>query len=300
MTSNSQSLLGAGIQSDGKLAPRGDLNVTTRHALIAQGKTLTAGTLALSGSRLDLTDSLTQAKYMRLTATEGDIALTGATVMAANTLFADTRQILRSDKAYLTADQINLTAYSLSNVEGRVVQKGSGDFRLDLPGYLDNRGGVLLTKGNLALQAERLTSNSQSLLGAGIQADGSKASKGDLQANTTQALIAQGQNVAAGTMTLSGSRVDLTGSQTHASNITITARDGDVTTREATLITPGTLSMTAVANPEQTLNNRGGKLHADNIQLNLAKLENSNGEIAAATDLWLRLQSDFIHQAGAR
>ncbi|WP_307972401.1 contact-dependent inhibition toxin CdiA [Yersinia pestis] len=300
LTSNSQSLLGAGIQSDGKLAPRGDLNVTTRHALIAQGKTLTAGTLALSGSRLDLTDSLTQAKYMRLTATEGDIALTGATVMAANTLFADTRQILRSDKAYLTADQINLTAYSLSNVEGRVVQKGSGDFRLDLPGYLDNRGGVLLTKGNLALQAERLTSNSQSLLGAGIQADGSKASKGDLQANTTQALIAQGQNVAAGTMTLSGSRVDLTGSQTHASNITITARDGDVTTREATLITPGTLSMTAVANPEQTLNNRGGKLHADNIQLNLAKLENSNGEIAAATDLWLRLQSDFIHQAGAR
>ncbi|AAS63100.1 contact-dependent inhibition toxin CdiA [Yersinia pestis] len=300
LTSNSQSLLGAGIQSDGKLVPRGDLNVTTRHALIAQGKTLTAGTLALSGSRLDLTDSLTQAKYMRLTATEGDIALTGATVMAANTLFADTRQILRSDKAYLTADQINLTAYSLSNVEGRVVQKGSGDFRLDLPGYLDNRGGVLLTKGNLALQAERLTSNSQSLLGAGIQADGSKASKGDLQANTTQALIAQGQNVAAGTMTLSGSRVDLTGSQTHASNITITARDGDVTTREATLITPGTLSMTAVANPEQTLNNRGGKLHADNIQLNLAKLENSNGEIAAATDLWLRLQSDFIHQAGAR
>ncbi|BFI48056.1 contact-dependent inhibition toxin CdiA [Yersinia pseudotuberculosis] len=300
LTSNSQSLLGAGIQSDGKLAPRGDLNVTTRHALIAQGKTLAAGTLALSGSRLDLTDSLTQAKDMRLTATEGDIALTGATVMAANTLFADTRQILRSDKAYLTADQINLTADSLSNVEGRVVQKGSGDFRLDLPGYLDNRGGVLLTKGNLALQAERLTSNSQSLLGAGIQADGSKASKGDLQANTTQALIAQGQNVAAGAMTLSGSRVDLTGSQTHASNITITARDGDVTTREAILITPGTLSMTAVANPEQTLNNRGGKLHADNIQLNLAKLENSNGEIAAATDLWLRLQSDFIHQAGAR
>ncbi|PST77708.1 adhesin, partial [Yersinia pseudotuberculosis] len=300
LTSNSQSLLGAGIQSDGKLAPRGDLNVTTRHALIAQGKTLAAGTLALSGSRLDLTDSLTQAKDMRLTATEGDIALTGATVMAANTLFADTRQILRSDKAYLTADQINLTADSLSNVEGRVVQKGSGDFRLDLPGYLDNRGGVLLTKGNLALQAERLTSNSQSLLGAGIQADGSKASKGDLQVNTTQALIAQGQNVAAGAMTLSGSRIDLTGSQTHASNITITARDGDVTTREATLITPGTLSMTAVANPEQTLNNRGGKLHADNIQLNLAKLENSNGEIAAATDLWLRLQSDFIHQAGAR
>lgn len=125
MTSNSQSLLGAGIQSDGKLAQRGALNVTTRHALIAQGKTLAAGALALSGSRLDLTDSLTQAKDMRLTATEGDIALTGATVMAANTLFADTRQILRSDKAYLTADQINLTADSLSNVEGRVVQKAA-------------------------------------------------------------------------------------------------------------------------------------------------------------------------------
>ncbi|MBV7888045.1 hypothetical protein, partial [Yersinia pestis] len=75
---------------------------------------------------------------------------------------------------------------------GRDVQKGSGDFRIDLPGYLYTLGGVLHTKVNLALHAERLTSHSPSLLGAGIHADGSKASTGAVQANPTPALIAQG------------------------------------------------------------------------------------------------------------
>ncbi|EPX9372607.1 hemagglutinin repeat-containing protein [Yersinia ruckeri] len=300
LDSNGNSLLGAGVQSDGKLTATGDLAVATGDDLIAQGQTVAAGALTLSGSQLDLTDGRVQAREMQLTATAGDIVLTGAKVNAADTLSAKTGQTLHSDKAHLTAEQIEMTAGSLSNVDGQIIQTGRGDFHLNLPGELDNRGGVLLAAGNMRLQADKLTSNDHSLLGAGIHADGRQADSGNLQVNTAQALMAQGQNVAVDALTLSGSQIDLTGSQTQASNIALTARDGDVVTREATVLTPGTLAITAAANREQNLDNRGGKLHANNLRLDLARLDNGHGEIAAATDAWIALQRDFTHQVGTR
>ncbi|EEP97477.1 Possible adhesin/hemolysin, partial [Yersinia ruckeri ATCC 29473] len=57
-------------------------------------------------------------------------------------------------------------------MDGQIIQTGRGDFHLNLPGELDNRGGVLLAAGNMRLQADKLTSNDHSLLGAGIHADG--------------------------------------------------------------------------------------------------------------------------------
>ncbi|CNG80557.1 hemagglutinin/adhesin repeat-containing protein [Yersinia intermedia] len=300
VNSSRNSVLGAGVKSDNSSITSGTLRVDASGQLIAQGKNISGTAQNLNAHSIDLRGSQTQSRDITLATQGGAIDLTGANLSASQHLSASTAAQLRTDSARLIADQVTLNAQSLSNVGGVIAQTGTTDFNLNLPGDVDNRGGTLLSGGKLSLQAENLNSNGNSLLGAGVQSDGKLAQSGSLNVATRQALIAQGQNVAAQDMTLTGSRVDLTGSQTQAGNITITARDGDVSTQDATVLTPGTLAITAAANPKQTLNNSGGKLHADNIQLNLAKLDNSKGEIAAATDLWIRLQSDFTHQAGAR
>ncbi|WP_315850520.1 hemagglutinin repeat-containing protein [Yersinia aldovae] len=300
VNSSRNSVLGAGVKTDNSAISSGTLRIDASGQLIAHGKNVSGTAQTLNAHSIDLGGSQTQSRDLTLTAQGGPIELSGANLAASDRLSVSTASLLRTDNASLVAEQVTLKAQALSNVGGLIAQTGTTDFNLNLPGYLDNRGGTLLSKGNVAVQAERLDSDSGSLLGAGVQRDGKLAPSGELNVATRQALIAQGQNVAVGAMTLTGSRVDLTGSQTRASTITLTARDGDVSTRGATVLTPGKLSITAAANPEQTLNNRGGKLHADNIQLNLAKLDNSQGEIAAATDLRIRLQSDVTHQAGAR
>ncbi|MDN0128018.1 hemagglutinin repeat-containing protein [Yersinia massiliensis] len=299
VNSSRNSVLGAGVKSDSSRITSGTLRVEASGKLLAQGKNISGTAQHFTGQSLDLSGSQTQSSDSTLSAQGGDIDLTGAD-LSANQLSASTASMLRTDSARLIAEQMTLDAHSLSNVGGVIAQTGATDFNLNLAGALDNRGGKILSSCQLSLQAETLTSNDNSLLGAGVQSDGKLAQHGDLQVATRQALMAQGQNVAAGDMTLSGSSVDLTGSQTQASNITINAREGDISTQDATLITPGTLAVTATADPEQTLNSRGGKLQAENIQLNLGKWVNSNGEVAAATDLQVNLQSDFTHQTGAR
>ncbi len=300
VNSNRDSLLGAGVKSDNSSVTSGTLSIEANGQLIAQGKNVSGTAQNLNAHSIDLSGSQTQSRDISLTSQGGPIDLSGARLSASQNLSASTASQLRTDNANLVAGQVTLDAQALSNVGGVIAQTGTTDFNLNLPGNIDNRDGKILSGGKLSLQAETLNSNGNSLLGAGVQSDGKLAQSGELNIATRQALIAQGQNVAAGAMTLSGSRVDLTGSQTQAGNITITARDGDISTQDATVLTPGTLAITAVANSKQTLNNSGGKLHADNIQLNLAKLDSSKGEIAAATDMWIRLQSDFTHQTGAR
>ncbi|CNL40251.1 hemagglutinin repeat-containing protein [Yersinia proxima] len=300
VNSNHNSLLGAGVKSDNSGVTGGTLSIEANGQLIAQGKNVSGTAQNLNAHSIDLSGSQTQSRDISLTSQGGPIDLSGARLSASQHLSASTASQLRTDNANLVAGQVTLDAQALSNIGGVIAQTGTTDFNLNLPGNIDNRDGKILSGGKLSLQAETLNSNTNSLLGAGVQSDGKLAQRGELNVATHQALIAQGQNVAAGAITLSGSRVDLTGSQTQAGNITITARDGDVSTQDATVLTPGTLAIKAAANSKQTLNNRGGKLHADNIQLNVAKLDSSKGEIAAATDMWIRLQSDFTHQAGAR
>lgn len=300
VNSSRNSLLGAGVKSDNSSVTSGTLSIEANGQLIAQGKNISGTAQNLNAHSIDLSGSQTQSRDITLTSQGGPIDLSGARLSASQHLSASTASQLRTDNASLSAEQITLDAQALSNVGGEIAQTGATDLNLNLQGNIDNRDGKILSGGKLWLQAETLNSNGNSLLGAGVQSDGKLAQSGELNVTTRQALIAQGQNVAAGAMTLSGSRVDLTGSQTQAGNITITARDGDVSTQDATVLTPGILAITAAANSKQTLNNSGGKLHADNIQLNLAKLDSSKGEIAAATDMWIRLQSDFTHQAGAR
>jgi filamentous hemagglutinin len=142
--------------------------------------------------------------------------------------------------------------------------------------------GYIAAQGNTTITANSLSSTSASVVGAGIKTDGTLVGNGSLNVTTTQGLAANGQNLAAGNIALTGSSVDLSGSQTGAANIAITANSGNVNTANATVATSGTagvLDITAKTKNDQTLDNTRGTLSAGQLNLDIANLTNTQGQI---------------------
>jgi filamentous hemagglutinin len=174
-----------------------------------------------------------------------------------------------------TAGSLNLNVGNLDNTQGSVY--AHTDLSLASTGVITNTG-FIAAQGNATLSANSLSSSSTSVLGAGIKADGTLANSGDLKITTTQALNVNGQNLAASNTTLSGSSVNLSGSQTGGANIGITATSGDVNTSNATVATAGTLNIEAKASNSQTLNNTQGVLSAGQLNVNVANFNNTLGQ----------------------
>ncbi|WP_145574323.1 hemagglutinin repeat-containing protein [Yersinia alsatica] len=299
VNSSRNSVLGAGVKSDNSSITRGTLRIDASGQLTAQGKNISGTAQSFNARSIDLSGSQTQSRDVALTAQSGDINLTGAEVLASQSLSASTTSVLYTNNARLIADKITFNAQTLSNVGGVIAQTGTTDFNLNLPGYIDNRDGTLLSAGTFSLQAEGVNSNGNSLLGAGIQSDGRLTDSGDLAVKTRQELVAQGQTLAAGAMTLTGSRIDLTDSYTQAREMNITAIQGDISTQRANILALGALTLNASANAGQTLNNQSGALAANTVSLNLGQLDNNAGKITASEDLAISLQRDFTHLAGS-
>ncbi|MEF2269951.1 hemagglutinin repeat-containing protein [Janthinobacterium sp. LS2A] len=419
LDSSASSLIGAGMQADGKLGTIGDLTISTTQTLAAHGQNLAAGSANLTGASIDIGGSQTSAANIGLTATQGDVGTNKAVVTTPGTLNVTSSAALHNTDGTLQAGQLDLHVANLDNAKGTILQTGTGDTNI-VTGNLDNTAGriavnskdlnidaAMLTNrdgkiehagtGILSVQAGvvdnskgRITSaaaasvvskdglnntdgviaattglqvgstaldntrgvlqadmlridaatllnqqgtlsagtdltarisdtlnnagllyagrnqqltvggllnntgsiasvnnttitagkvTSSGLLGAGVKADGSLGTAGDLTINADGVLQASGQNLAAGTATLTGANVDLSGSQTGASNIAITARSGDVLTNKAVISASNVLAITANANNGQSLVNTQGQLVAGQLQLNVAKLNNASGEI---------------------
>ncbi|KAB8057438.1 hypothetical protein, partial [Janthinobacterium violaceinigrum] len=201
---------------------------------------------------------------------------------------------LDNTRGVLQADMLRLDAASLLNQQGTVsagtdlTARISGDLtnagllyagrnqQLTVGGLLSNTGSIA-SVNNTTISAGKVTSSG--LLGAGVKADGSLGTAGDLTINADGVLQASGQNLAAGSAVLTGEAIDLSGSQTGAANIGITARSGDVLTNKAVISASNVLAITTNANNGQSLINNQGQLVGGQLQLNVANLNNASGEI---------------------
>ncbi|MBB1073424.1 hemagglutinin repeat-containing protein [Rhodoferax sp. 4810] len=171
ITSTSAAVLGAGVQTDGSLGASGHLIAQATQAVTALGQNLSGGDQDLRAQTINLAGSQTSARSLVATASSGDINFADATVVTSQTLTATTSQTLRSDQANISASQINIGAHDLSNVRGHIVQTGSGDLTLNLPGTFDNTQGRIATNStNLNVTAASLTNTDGKLEHAGTGA----------------------------------------------------------------------------------------------------------------------------------
>ncbi|MDQ4629353.1 two-partner secretion domain-containing protein, partial [Janthinobacterium lividum] len=215
-------------------------------------------------------------------------------VIAATTGLQVGGMALDNTRGVLQADMLSLDATSLLNRQGTVsigtdlTARISGDLtnagllyagrnqQLTVGGLLNNSGSIA-SVNNTHIAAGKVTSSG--LLGAGVKADGSLGTAGDLTINADGVLQASGQNLAAGSAVLKGDSIDLSNSQTGAANIAITAATGDVVTNKAVISASNVLAITANATNAQSLMNSRGQLVAGQLQLNVANLNNASGEI---------------------
>jgi filamentous hemagglutinin len=268
------------INTDGTLSSATDVNLTVgSNAENTRGTIAATGALTANVTGATTNSAGTLASNQGLTLNTGALENTRGSIQSAQAgvqVAVTTQLVSGSGGSISAATDLNVQAGSLSN-SGSL--RGANDASVAVGGALANDGSITAGR-NTTITTGSLQSSSTGVLGAGIQSDAKLGSAGDLRVTASGALVANGTNLAAGDATLQGASVDLSGKQTSAANIAITATQGNVTTSKATVVTPGTLSVTANSNAAQTLVNDAGKLNAGQLQINVSNITNTNaGEI---------------------
>ena len=273
LTSSKNSVLAAGVNSDGRLTDKGDLTLDTRGQLTARGQTLAGGNLSARGQGLDISGSQTQGKQVLLDGGKGDLNTQNAQVNA-STLTARTGTLLNNDGGSLNADAISVSATSLSNQKGRLIQTGTGTLAVTLPGSIDNRQGQIAANGNVQLGAQTSLDNSGGQVlavagSAGIDAGSLINEEGLISASAGDGTIRSAQSI-------NNTRGRIEAAKTQR----ITA--AGLNNQQGTLVAQGNMDIAA----DQIDNQNGGQLIGGaSTALHSAALQNSGGQIQSVGDL---------------
>ncbi|EAA2596693.1 filamentous hemagglutinin [Salmonella enterica subsp. enterica] len=202
-------------------------------------------------------------------------------------------RIENSGKISSGADTQLASKGGVSN-SGSLFAAGHADVSSD--GEVQNSGSIA-ARNNVRIQAASLNSGKGSTLAAGVQQDGRPGGSGELALTTSGKLTAQGQNLAAGNLRANGQGVDISGSRTEATQVTLEAGAGDLSTANAQVEAAQQLT----ASSGKRFNNDGGKLAANRLALNAHDLSNRKGEITQLGEDNLRLNPQGkLDNAGGR
>ncbi len=273
LTNGERSLLAAGVKDDGRLAAAGNLTVSTTGELAAHGQVLSGGDMQLKGQGLDLSNSRIQGQHTGLDAGSGNLSTQNAQ-LSAGTLSARTAGQFSNNGGTVNADTLQISAQSLSNRKGSLIQTGTGDFSLSLPGSVDNREGLLAANGAVRLDALSLDNRRGK-----VQA----AQSGSLQVRTTGAVDNQQGRLIA-------SRDILINTQALNNDnglISAAAGTGRIKTQQAVSNTEGRMESAGRLDISAgSLNNHQGTVVADGLSVTLdGALDNTSGRLLSQKTL---------------
>lgn len=135
------SALIAGLLEDGSLGA-GQIQAAAG-TIAVHGQHLARSAIRFSADSLSLAGSETAGARLDLVARAGDIDASSARIGIDETLSASAAGTFRSDAAQISAARLDFTARNLSNRAGSLIQTGSTDLAIRLPGRFDNQGGRL-------------------------------------------------------------------------------------------------------------------------------------------------------------
>ncbi|MBI1446306.1 hemagglutinin repeat-containing protein [Escherichia coli] len=273
LTGGERSLLAAGVKDDGRLAAAGNLTVSTTGELAAHGQVLSGGDMQLKGQGLDLSNSRIQGQHTELDATSGNLS-TQNVQLSAGTLSARTAGHFSNNGGTINADTLQISAQSLSNHRGKLIQTGTGDFSLNLPGGVDNREGLLAANGAVRLDALSLDNRRGK-----VQA----VQSGSLQVKTTGAVDNQ-----QGSLTASRDvRLNAQALNNDNGLISAAAGTGRIKTQQAVSNTEGRMeSAGRLGISAGSLNNHQGTVVSDGLSVTLdGALDNTSGRLLSQKTL---------------
>jgi filamentous hemagglutinin len=279
LASGTASLLGAGVKADGSLAPTGDLNVATLHALAAKGQNLAAGSVTLAGGAIDLSASQTSAANIALSASAsaGNVTTSNATVATAGTLAVTAGgagQALVNSHGTLSAGQLDIEVANLDNTHGAIIQNGAGDTRI----VLTSNGGVLdNTLGRIAVNSNSVGLGADMLINTDGRIEHAGAGVLDISAGSFDGQ--RGQITGNGSLHMTAGDVDHRNASTVAQQIIISATNLDNRHGGISQIGSGQARISVSGN----LDNQNGAIASNgDFALSAGALNNQAGDLHAA------------------
>ncbi|KAI1691232.1 tRNA nuclease CdiA-2 [Ditylenchus destructor] len=219
---------------------------------------------------------------------------TGGKLNARSLSITTTGDLLNVDGALTSASDTNLAVGGIAdNTRGAI--SATGALTANVAGAIQNTSGTLASNQNLNVTAgsnlqlnvgQQLLNTSGHISSGGTLAiqtgslDGSGGnlqSTGDMTITASQALTSTGTNVAGGNATFKGALRDLSGSQTGATNIAITAAQGNVTTSGATVATPARSPSRPMHSPARRWSTTQASSMRPSLQIDASNIANTNG-----------------------
>ena len=270
----------AGVWPDGSLGSQGRILVSGG-ALTLGGRWQAGQALVMDARSTRLGGAVLRASDISLASREGDLDLTGADLLAGNTLSFSVRDTLVTAGARVEASHLSIAAKGIDNRGGLLRQTGSGPLLLTLGGALLNQGGTLSTQqGDLVLEAGSVSNQAGMLStqqGNLVLKAGSVSNQGGTISTQQGDLVLEAGSVSnqAGTLsTQQGHLVLKAGSISNEAG-TLSAQRGDL------VLEAGSVS------------NQGGLIAAGgDIRLQTQSLDNAEGRINAGGSLQARLLGD--------
>jgi filamentous hemagglutinin len=222
------------------------------------------------------------------------------------------------------AGRITSATHTQVDTSGGIDNSGTiyaqGNASLGTRDNIDNSG-LIAALGNATLTAtganSRITSTNNSVLGAGVQADGSIGNSGALSLNASKTLTAQGQNLSGSGQTWAAQAINLSGSETVANgDIAVIATVGDIDHTGGNLQANGSVVLTAanaITNDNgviigrqltingDSLSNRGGSISqfgSADTRITTAGAIDNNGGVLASNGQNMFLQADSLNNNG--
>nr|WP_248290721.1 hypothetical protein [Brenneria salicis] len=199
------------------------------------------------------------------------------------TITADGR--IENSGSINASQNVQLTGSNLDN-HGKVYAQQ--DVTVNARQQAANRG-VLAAQRHTALTADKISNQQGAVLGAGINSDGSVADSGDLSLAAAQRIEANGQHLAGGSLRMAAAEVNADGSQTQATNVTLNASAGSVSSRQAQISADSQLSVAAA----KAVNNAGGTLIAGKSLAVRAESLSGDGQLLSLGDMSLTAARRF-------
>ncbi|MGJ7488483.1 filamentous hemagglutinin N-terminal domain-containing protein [Variovorax sp. LT2P21] len=264
---------GSVLNDGGRIYAGGEIGLNTPR-IDNTGGSLSVGTMAVTGDRFSNAGGTLNVSR-DFSARVGSFDNSGGTLQAGQITIDATGSVSNQAGSLVSNADLSVRAASVDNASAGTVRAGN-DLNLAVAGTLLNEGSITAGR-HASVTAARVDSTAKGVLGAGVHSNGALGPTGDLTVTTMQTLAAHGSNLAGGNAVLQGSTIDLDGSQTHATDLTLSATQGDITTRDATVVASGTLTATANSFATQALRNDKGTISAGQLVLRTANLSNTQG-----------------------
>ncbi|MEI2604469.1 hemagglutinin repeat-containing protein [Erwinia aphidicola] len=236
------------------------------------------------------------ANKIRLLGTEAGVGVhnAGAIGASAGDVVVNADGTLSNSGAISATQAVQLTTRADLNNSGTIYAGRDTTLRA---GAAVSNSGIIAAQQHTTVSAASIHSSAKGTLAAGMNRDGTFGTQGgNLTLNSQGILSANGQNAAAGQLTVTASAVDLSASQTSADGITLSAGTGDISTAGANVSASHQLS----ARTAGRLNNDGGKISADKLDLTANRLSNQKGNLQqrGLQDLTLSLAGGIDNRGG--